>query len=45
MREVIEEWEERKEYLEMMRYRVEVKWYCEWLQEREDPDIYFFCGT
>ncbi|XP_055352832.1 uncharacterized protein LOC129598801 [Paramacrobiotus metropolitanus] len=42
MREVYEEFQERERFLESQGYTVEVKWSCEWLKERQDPDIAAF---
>lgn len=36
MREAFEGWEERKWYLEMSGYTLEVKCSCEWFEERKD---------
>ena len=39
MREAYEAWETRVEFLRNLNFTVEVKWSCEWLKERKDPDI------
>jgi hypothetical protein len=39
MREAYEAWETRVEVIRGLGYTIEVKWSCEWLQERKDPDV------